>query len=80
MRNAVDSQLKQRKAVAKALKRQQVHITAKRYRVGHETSYRVLVDGNYYDVNQGVLDRLLADATPAQLELEPVQDAGFDQT
>jgi hypothetical protein len=79
MRKAVDNQVKQRKAVSKALRRQMVHITAKRYRLGHETSYRVLVEGDYYDVDQNVLDRLLADATPAQLELEPVHDAGFDQ-
>lgn len=53
--------------------KQDVRVLTKVYGGGFGPSYIVLVGGEYYDVNQRLLDALQQGATPAYLGLEPNQ-------
>ena len=74
MRTPVANQIAKRKAVAEALKRQRVFVSSRRFRGDGQPIARVLVSGQYYDVNDALLDKLMAGATPGELELEPAPD------
>jgi len=64
--------LAQRRAVKALLDKQKVVVSSYRHHNGHMTA-RVLVAGEYYDVDRRRLDLLVAGATPADLSLEPVE-------
>lgn len=64
----VNRHLAARRAMGKL--RQRVTITRETFGATHTA--RVLVDGEFYDVDDRDLRRLLAGATPAELELYPV--------
>lgn len=73
-RTAVENQVKARTAVRRALERHKIHVASKRYSEGR-MSARVLIDGEYYDVDAGELALLQAGRDPrADLGLEPVSD------
>lgn len=74
MRTPVSNQVRKRRAVADALNRQKVFVSSRRFRGDGQPVSRVLVAGHYYDVSDGLLDRLLKGATPRELELEPAVD------
>ncbi|MEO5325106.1 hypothetical protein PV773_17450 [Mesorhizobium sp. CC13] len=74
MRTRVADQIRKRKAVAAALDRQKVFISSRRFRGDGQPISRVLVSGQYYDVGDDLLERLMAGATPKDLELERVAD------
>lgn len=74
MRTPVANQVRKRKAVAEALNRQKVFVSSRRFSGDGQTISRVLVAGQYYDVGDRLLDRLLKGATPRELELEPAPD------
>lgn len=72
-RKAVESQVKARAAVRRALERHKVDIAAKRYS-GGRMSARVLVDGEYYDVDERQLALIEAGKHPERdLALDPVR-------
>ena len=50
---------------------QDVHILTKRYGGPIGPRYTVLVDHEYYDCGQHILDALLMGMSPAELEIEP---------
>jgi hypothetical protein len=62
--------LEARRAVKRALDRHKVVIVSKRFADGQVTT-RVLVDGEYYDVDNRQLDLLEMGRAPAQIFLEP---------
>lgn len=69
---AVGNQVKARAAVRRALERHKVDITAKRYS-GGRMSARILVEGEYYDVDERQLALVEAGKHPQRdLALEPV--------
>jgi hypothetical protein len=67
--NPVQAQIAKRRAVAKATKR--VFVASSSHFRG-KMNARVLVDGEYYDVDERGLDRLLDGVPPAELGLTPV--------
>ena len=67
----VRKHLASRRAVKHALDRQKVVIVSKRFGEGHVTT-RVLVSGEYYEVDNRQLDLLEMGRSPAQLGIEPV--------
>lgn len=70
---AIGNQAKARAAVRRALDRHKLYIVHKRYFDGI-MSARVLIDGDYYDVNERELALLEAGRRPRQdLALDPVQ-------
>ncbi|NGN39515.1 hypothetical protein G6N74_00400 [Mesorhizobium sp. CGMCC 1.15528] len=72
---AVENQRKSRAAVRRALERHKVYVVSRRFS-DSGMSARVLIDGEYYDVNERELSRLEAGARPERdLALEPVRDA-----
>jgi 5-keto 4-deoxyuronate isomerase len=72
---AVKKQRKSREAVRRALERHKVYVVSRRF-FDSGMSARVLIDGEYYDVNERELSRLEAGARPEKdLALEPVRDA-----
>ncbi|MEI5676824.1 hypothetical protein G6N74_10630 [Mesorhizobium sp. CGMCC 1.15528] len=62
--------LASRHAVKRVLDRHKVVIVAKKFAGGQVTT-RVLVDGEYYDVDNRQLDLLEMGRTPEQIFLEP---------
>ncbi|HWK64521.1 MAG TPA: hypothetical protein VNS34_06250 [Rhizobiaceae bacterium] len=71
-RQAVENQVKARAAVRRALERHKLHIASQRYFHGR-MSARVLVDGEYYDVDERELALLETGKDPKRdLGLEPV--------
>lgn len=71
-RQAIENQVKARAAVRRALERHKLHIASQRYSNGR-MSARVLVDGEYYDVDERELALLEAGKDPKRdLGLEPV--------
>lgn len=70
MRKVVESQLAQRRAVRK----HKVFVVRQEFRAGDPMRGRVLIDGQYYDVNDHLLRALQAGASPEDLALEPVED------
>ncbi|RJG47180.1 MULTISPECIES: hypothetical protein [unclassified Mesorhizobium] len=72
---AVENQRKSRAAVRRVLERHKVYVVSRRFS-DSGMSARVLIDGEYYDVNERELSRLEAGARPERdLALEPVRDA-----
>lgn len=67
----VRKHLASRHAVKRVLERQKVVIVSKRFGEGHVTT-RVLVSGEYYEVDNRQLDLLEMGRSPAQLGIEPV--------
>lgn len=65
----VSRQLAARKAMGEL--RQRVIVTRETFGAGGHTA-RVLIDGDYYDVDSVELDRLKSGAKPADLEIYPV--------
>lgn len=63
--------LSSRRAVKRALDRHKVVIVAKKF-VGGQVRTRVLVDGEYFDVDNRQLDLLEMGRTPEQIFLQPV--------
>jgi hypothetical protein len=76
--SSVSKQLRQRKAVAGALGRQKVFISAMRFKGGDEPTYRVVVSNEAYVVGQRSLDLLLQGTPPQELDLEPALDETID--
>ncbi|CAN7386556.1 hypothetical protein [Aminobacter aminovorans] len=74
MRTPVANQIRKRRAVSDALGRHKVFVSSRLFRGDGQTVSRVLVSGQYYDVNDALLDRLMAGATPKELELEPAPE------
>ena len=74
---ATSNQIRQRQAVAALRERMQVQITSQVYRDSRLQSTRVLVGGDFYDVDETVLAKLRSGSTPEQLELDAV-DCGDD--
>lgn len=73
-RKAVENQVKARTAVRRALERHKIHVASRRYSEGR-MSARVLIDGEYYDVDAAELALLQAGRDPrADLGLEPASD------
>lgn len=71
-RNPVENQAKTRAAVRQALERHKLHIAHQRYSEGR-MSARVLIGGEYYDVDARQLALLQAGKDPKRdLGLEPV--------
>lgn len=64
-------QLAARRATKQALDK--FFISRKTYARG-EVSFRILVDGELYDVDQPQLEALRRGIAPAELELEPVRE------
>lgn len=71
MNPAVKSQIAQREVVREAKRR--AIVTSAAY-TGSRMRARVLVDGEYYDVDERRLDELLDGRTPAELGLDPVEE------
>ena len=67
----VSKHLASRHAVKRVLERQKVHTISKRFHHGSVTT-RVLVYGEYYDVDNRQLDLLEMGKSPAELGLEAV--------
>jgi hypothetical protein len=67
----VSKHLASRRAVKRVLERQKVHTVSKQFHHGRVTT-RVLVGGDYYDVDNRQLDLLEMGKSPAQLGLEAV--------
>lgn len=67
----ISRHLASRRAVKRALDRQKVVTVSKRFDHGHVTT-RVLVGGEYYEVDNRQLDLLEMGKSPAQLGIEPV--------
>ena len=67
----VNNQLAARRAIQSTLSSQTVAISSRRFH-GGQTTIRVLVDGEYYDVDARRLEQLQAGATAGDLCLEPV--------
>ena len=74
---ATRNQIRQRQAVAALRERMQVQIASQTYRDSKLQSTRVLVGGDFYDVDETVLAKLRSGSTPEQLELDAV-DCGDD--
>jgi hypothetical protein len=70
----VDKHLASRKAVRDLLARQKVVVSSRRFAGGSMSSARVLVQGEYYDVNDNQLAQLRKGLSPAELMLEPARD------
>ena len=70
----VERHLASRKAVRELLERQKVFICSQRIAEGRVRSTRVLVRGDYYDVNDHQLTQLQSGISPADLMLEPAQE------
>ena len=60
-----------RRALQSILQSQRMAIASKTFRGGEMAYARVLFGGEYYDVDQMQLERLMAGETPADLCLEP---------
>jgi hypothetical protein len=73
MPTAVSRQIAARRRVKAALDHHRLVISRKRYRNG-EMSALVLMDGQYFDVNEWELGLLRQGATPGELGLFPVID------
>ena len=67
----IGKHLASRRAVKRVLDRQKVVIVSKRFGEGHVTT-RVLVSGEYYEVDNRQLDLLEMGRSPTQLGIEPV--------
>ena len=67
----IGKHLASRRAVKRVLDRQKVVIVSKRFGQGHVTT-RVLVGGEYYEVDNRQLDLLEMGRSPTQLGIEPV--------
>ncbi|WP_432283525.1 hypothetical protein SLT36_16130 [Aminobacter sp. BA135] len=74
MRTPVANQIRKRRAVSDALGRHKVFVSSRLFRGDGQTVSRVLVAGQYYDVSDALLDRLMTGATPRELELEPAPE------
>lgn len=74
MRIDVDRHLASRKAVRELMSRQKVFVCSQRFAEGGIQSARVLVRGEYYDVNETQLAQLRDGLSPADLMLEPVRE------
>ena len=70
----VERHLESRKAVRDLLARQKIFVSSRRFVGGGMASARVLVHGEYYDVNDRQLAQLRQGLSPAELMLEPVRD------
>ncbi len=66
--------LAQRRAVAALQARQRVILATRTFGAGRPVRNRVLVAGQYYDVDDWRLAQLRAGLSPADLELVPVAD------
>ncbi len=69
----VDRHLESRKAVRELLTRPKI-FSSRRFAGGGMASARVLVHGEYYDVNDKQLAQLRQGLSPAELMLEPAGD------
>ena len=67
----VNNQLAARRAIQSILQSQRMAVSSRRFHGGQMT-VRVLVDGEYYDVDAGRLEQLQTGSTPADLCLEPL--------
>ncbi|WP_439502124.1 hypothetical protein [Aminobacter ciceronei] len=74
MRTPVANQIRKRRAVSDVLGRHKVFVSSRLFRGDGQTISRVLVSGQYYDVSDALLDRLMAGASPRELELEPAPE------
>ena len=70
---AASRQIAARRRVQKALDRHKLIISRKRYRHGEMTAL-VLMDGQYFDVNEWELGLLRQGAKPGELGLFPAAD------
>ena len=70
----VDRHLESRKAVRELLSRPKIFVSSRRFAGGGMVSARVLVHGEYYDVNDKQLAQLRQGLSPAELMLEPARD------
>lgn len=70
----VERHLESRKAVRDLLTRQKIFVSSRRFVGGGMASARVLVQGEYYDVNDRQLAQLRQGLSPAELMLEPARD------
>ncbi len=70
----VDRHLASRKAVRDLLARPNIFVSSRRFAGGGMASARVLVHGEYYDVNDKQLAQLRQGLSPAELMLEPASD------
>lgn len=73
MKTFVKSQLAQRELVREAKRR--AIVTSVSHSKGSMRA-RVLIGGEYYDVDECRLDLLLDGRTPAELELRPIDEDG----
>jgi len=71
----VNSQVAARRAIQSILRSQRVAISSRRFH-GGRTTIRVLLEGEYYDVDAFRLEQLQSGMAPAALSLEPVRDDG----
>lgn len=67
----IGKHLASRRAVKRVFDRQKVVTVSKRFDHGHVTT-RVLVDGEYYEVDNRQLDLLEMGKSPVQLGIDPV--------
>jgi hypothetical protein len=74
MREVIERQLQQRRAVSEATKRLSVHVVSSRYRTGHTPLHQVLIDDEYYAADSGDLRLLRGGSTPDELGLERVSE------
>ena len=70
----VERHLESRKAVRDLLTRQKIFVSSRRFVGGGMASARVLVHGEYYDVNDRQLAQLRQGVSPAEFMLEPARD------
>ena len=70
----VDRHLASRKAMREVLSRQKVFVCSQRFAEGDIQSARVLVGGEYYDVNGTQLAQLRDGLSPADLMLVPARE------
>jgi hypothetical protein len=70
----VERHLESRRAVRDLLTRQKIFVSSRRFSGGGMASARVLVQGEYYDVNDRQLAQLRQGLSPAELMLEPAGD------
>ena len=69
----VNNQLAARRAIQSILRSQRVAISSRRFH-GGQTTIRVLIDSEYYDVEAFRLEQLQSGIPPAALYLAPVRD------
>ena len=72
----VNNQLAARRAIQSILRSQRVAISSRHFH-GGQTTIRVLIDGEYYDVDAFRLEQLQSGIPPAALYLAPVRDEDF---